>query len=145
MRGVESLVDGRVTGRDLDALPATSFIAVGVGFSGREVLDVQTRHGHGEWSLLVVCYSTCPFDCAIGIGGRVTTSPDTEPDAHGCLWEVLAVERDGIVVIESANKVVVDVPLDFFSGPNGGVVVESEGVVDWVPDGAVVGGGVSFT
>jgi len=61
------------------------------------------------------------------------------------LWEVLAVERDGIVVIESANKVVVDVPLDFFSGPNGGVVVESEGVVDWVPDGAVVGGGVSFT
>lgn len=144
VRRVESFGNCRISGLDLNTLPAASLVAKGVGFTSGKVLDIESCYGHGEWSFFVVGHPASPLDCAVGIASRVTTGPDTEPDAHGSLWKVLAIQCHRIVVVECANDVVVDVPIDFLGGPDGGVIVECESVVDWVPDGAVVRSGISL-
>ena len=63
----ETLSDCAVSFGDLDGFVRAGLIAVGVGASGAEVGYVDAFHGHGEGSFVVVYYTSCPFDCAVGV------------------------------------------------------------------------------
>lgn len=75
-----------------------------------------------------------------------TSDPVAHLDLHWCLREVLASESESITVVECANKVAVDGPLDVSRSPVDGVCVPgTDRVGDIVVNGPVVGRGVALS
>ena len=75
-----------------------------------------------------------------------TSDPVAHLDLHWCLREVLASESKSITVVECANKVAVNGPLDVSRGPVDGVGVPgTDRVGDIVVNCPVVGRGVALS
>jgi len=128
---------------DLDTLPASSLVAVFVFAPGGIVLRVQSLDIHGEGSSLVVGQSTSPLDCSVRFLG-VSTGPDTKTDIHGGLRVVFT--PIGVLILQGADDVAINDPLELLLGPDGGVVMEIVlWVIDWVVDCSVERGGVALS
>jgi hypothetical protein len=69
-------VEGEVLRFDLDALPGTGSVAVGVLRTGSAILHSDVLDPHGVRVFIVVgCNTSSPFNGAVGLF-RVTTGPD---------------------------------------------------------------------
>lgn len=110
---------------------------------GGVVGDVDGLDIHGERSVSVVGLTTSPLDGTLTVVG-VAAGPDTDADAHGGLGEVLA--RDCIGVIQCADDLAVQEPLDATGGPVDGVGVEGGlGVRDSDGSATVVSGSIALS
>ena len=135
-------VSGRVG--DLDALPATGLVAVGVRLSARvgiDDLDALDDHLVGR-VVGEVSEATSPLDGSLGRGGG-SSDPRADLDLHGSLG--VAGAGLGISVEESADGDAVDGPDELLSSPVETVGVElSLGVGDVVESSAVEGAVVAL-
>lgn len=108
---------------DLDALPIARHVAVDVAAGRVLVGDLDVGDVHHVRSTLKGGLAAGPLNSA-GRGRAAATAPVAKLQAHGGLGVVLAADRQGVVVAESADDVAVDDPLDALCVPVEGVSVE---------------------
>jgi hypothetical protein len=112
----------------------------------RDVLDVHGR-GLGEG-----CWSAGPLAGSVSRRGRLigsgvgTSNPVAHLDPHRSLGEVPATKSESITIVESANKVAIDRPLDVCRSPIDGISVPGfDRGGDVFVDSTVIGSGISFS
>lgn len=135
---------GRAGGAVVDdnAGVVARFVGVGVGGAGVVVGDGDRLDSHGEGTVGVVSLTTGPLDGTLGLGG-VTSSPDTELQAHGSLG--VASTALSIAVGKGAHDSAIDAPGSGGFSPLNGVSVEGLlGGRHSCPSSTVVGGGVTL-
>jgi hypothetical protein len=141
------LVGVAVASEDVDALVGT-VRALGPGVVGGTldavavVLDGDGLVVGQERSAGEVGVTTSPLDSTLG-SILAASNPGSELDLHGSLGEASTVL--GIGVVQGADQVAINVPLDVLAGPVDGVGVEVIlGVADGVVGTTVIGGGISL-
>lgn len=136
-----SLAHGN-SARLLDALVRAGVVAVGVALGGVGVDNVDALDVHGVGSTGVVSHTASPLDGTLAVAG-ITTSPDTDANAHG-----------GLGVAGSALRIGVGQGADHIAihGPGGGILLPRDrvgvpgvlGVRHSGPSSAVISGGVTL-
>lgn len=126
----------------LDRVGGAGVVGVGVRLGGVGVDNLDVLDVHAEGSSRVVGLATGPLNGALAVGG-VTASPDTDADIHGGLGEASAAL--GIVVVQGADDVAVDGPLDGLLLPVHLISVEfTLGVGHGGPGITVIGRGITL-
>lgn len=136
-----SLAHGN-SARLLDALVRAGVVAVGVALGGVGVDNVDALDVHGVGSTGVVSHTASPLDGTLAVAG-ITTSPDTDANAHGGLGVAGSALRIGVV--QGADHIAIH-------GPGGGILLPRDrvgvpgvlGVRHSGPSSAVISGGVTL-
>ena len=125
---------------DLNRLPRARLVRPLVARSRRVVRDLDPLDGLREWALGPVDLPTSPGRCALVL--RVASSPRTDAEGARSLGVVLSAK--GIIVLERANNLSVDDPVELLFGPVDTVGVELLDIVDLGFCPAVEAGRVAF-
>lgn len=133
---------GRGAVQHLDAGVVTGLVAVLVVLGGVVVDNLDGLNVHDERNVVKVSLTTSPLNGTLGVGG-VTTGPDTDLQQGGGLGEVLSAV--GILVLQGADDIAINEPLNALLSPVDTVGVElGLGVGDVDSGGAVPAGGVTL-
>lgn len=106
---------------DLDTLPTSCVVAVGIFGSGREIHSPDALDSHCIRALVVIDFSPCPVDCVIIIL-RISTCPDADSNIARRLRVVCTSLR--LIVCERSHDLSINVPFQLLLRPTSCVVVK---------------------
>lgn len=127
---------------DLDTLHTARLVTPVVFCCSTGIGNADTLDPHGEGCLGVIYLASRPFN-NVFIILWISTGPDAETNISGCLRIILASVR--IFVLECSNDLTINVEVCLVLLPVGRVVVvQSLRRLHFMPDGAIIGGGVAL-